>query len=301
MTEPLPIVLVPGLLTSPRLYAEQLPTLWRHGPVTIAGTTHDHTIAAIASRILADAPSRFALAGLSMGGYICFKIARQAPRPGGATGPAGHQRPPRHARVDPAAPGPDRAGPQRPLRRDRRPAVPPADPPLAPPRHGGPGAGATDGRGDRGRGVHPAAAGDHRPGRLAAWAWRHWLPDAGAGGRRRPTDPTRAVGRDRRSYPGGAPARDSWLRALDPPGPTGTGHQGARGVAPDLHRTQFATSGVARGGVVRGRPWWCRAARPAPWERTPAAAADRQRCGWQPCRGRRRGTRHRSGPDRCFR
>jgi hypothetical protein len=54
-------------------------------------------------------------------------------------------------------------------------------------------------------------------------------------------------------------------------------------------------------GVVRRRPWWCRAARPAPWGRTRAAAADRRRCGWQPCRGRRRGTRHRSGPDRCFR
>jgi pimeloyl-ACP methyl ester carboxylesterase len=79
MTEPIPIVLVPGLLTSPRLYAEQLPTLWQHGPVTIAGNTHDHTIAAAASRILADAPPRFALAGLSMGGYICFEIARQAP------------------------------------------------------------------------------------------------------------------------------------------------------------------------------------------------------------------------------
>jgi pimeloyl-ACP methyl ester carboxylesterase len=79
MTEPLPIVLVPGLLTSPRLYAEQLPALWRHGPVTIAGTTRDNTIAGLASRILADAPPRFALAGLSMGGYICFELARQAP------------------------------------------------------------------------------------------------------------------------------------------------------------------------------------------------------------------------------
>jgi pimeloyl-ACP methyl ester carboxylesterase len=79
MTEPLPIVLVPGLLTSPRLFAEQLPTLWQHGPVTIAGTTRDNTIAALASRILADAPARFALAGLSMGGYICFELARQAP------------------------------------------------------------------------------------------------------------------------------------------------------------------------------------------------------------------------------
>jgi pimeloyl-ACP methyl ester carboxylesterase len=79
MTEPLPIVLVPGLLTSPRLFAEQLPALWQYGPVMIAGTTRDNTIAGLASRILADAPPRFALAGLSMGGYICFELARQAP------------------------------------------------------------------------------------------------------------------------------------------------------------------------------------------------------------------------------
>jgi pimeloyl-ACP methyl ester carboxylesterase len=79
VAEPLPIVLVPGLLTSPRLYAAQLPALWQHGPVTIADNTRDDTIAAIANRILADAPPRFALAGLSMGGYICFEIVRQAP------------------------------------------------------------------------------------------------------------------------------------------------------------------------------------------------------------------------------
>jgi pimeloyl-ACP methyl ester carboxylesterase len=34
---------------------------------------------AIARRILAAAPPRFALAGLSTGGYICFEIVRQAP------------------------------------------------------------------------------------------------------------------------------------------------------------------------------------------------------------------------------
>jgi pimeloyl-ACP methyl ester carboxylesterase len=79
MAEPLPVVLVPGLLTSPRLYAEQLPALWRLGQVTIAGNTRDDTIAAIASRLLAAAPPRFALAGLSMGGYVAFEIARQAP------------------------------------------------------------------------------------------------------------------------------------------------------------------------------------------------------------------------------
>ena len=36
-------------------------------------------MAAIAARILADAPPRFALAGLSMGGYIAFAMMRQAP------------------------------------------------------------------------------------------------------------------------------------------------------------------------------------------------------------------------------
>lgn len=75
----LPTVLVPGLLASPRLYAEQLPELWRIGPVTVAVHTRDDSMAAIARRILATAPARFALAGLSMGGYVCFEILRQAP------------------------------------------------------------------------------------------------------------------------------------------------------------------------------------------------------------------------------
>jgi pimeloyl-ACP methyl ester carboxylesterase len=75
----LPIVLIPGLNCSARLYAEQIPALWRVGPVTIADHTRDDSMAAIASRILAAAPPRFALAGLSMGGYIAFEIMRRAP------------------------------------------------------------------------------------------------------------------------------------------------------------------------------------------------------------------------------
>jgi pimeloyl-ACP methyl ester carboxylesterase len=74
----LPILLVPGLNCSPRLYAAQLPALWRFGPVTVADHTRDDTMAAIAGRILAAAPRRFALAGLSMGGYIALEIMRQA-------------------------------------------------------------------------------------------------------------------------------------------------------------------------------------------------------------------------------
>lgn len=72
----LPIVLVPGLLASPRLYAEQIPELWRLGPVTVANHTRDDSMSGIARRILASAPPRFALAGLSMGGYICFEVLR---------------------------------------------------------------------------------------------------------------------------------------------------------------------------------------------------------------------------------
>jgi pimeloyl-ACP methyl ester carboxylesterase len=48
-------------------------------PVTVADHRHDDTIAAIADRILANAPPRFALVGLSMGGYIAGLVARQAP------------------------------------------------------------------------------------------------------------------------------------------------------------------------------------------------------------------------------
>jgi len=80
LTDSLPIILVPGLNCSARLYGEQIPALWRFGPVIVADHRRDDSIAAIARRILAAAPPRFALAGLSMGGYIAFEIMRQAPQ-----------------------------------------------------------------------------------------------------------------------------------------------------------------------------------------------------------------------------
>jgi pimeloyl-ACP methyl ester carboxylesterase len=79
MSLPLPLVLVPGLLCSARLYAPQVAALWPRGPVTVANHRYYDDLAAIAARILADAPPRFALAGLSMGGYIAFAMLRQAP------------------------------------------------------------------------------------------------------------------------------------------------------------------------------------------------------------------------------
>jgi len=77
--ESLPVVLIPGLLASARLYAAQIPELWRRGPVMVADHTRDASMEAIARRVLAAAPPRFALAGLSMGGYIAFEVVRQAP------------------------------------------------------------------------------------------------------------------------------------------------------------------------------------------------------------------------------
>src|ERR1700694_923299 len=81
MDNTMPILLVPGLVSSPRIFAPVLRALWRFGPVAVSVATHirDDNRAAIARRILAEAPPRFALAGHSMGGYIAFEIMRQAP------------------------------------------------------------------------------------------------------------------------------------------------------------------------------------------------------------------------------
>jgi pimeloyl-ACP methyl ester carboxylesterase len=79
MTQGLPLVLVPGLLCSARLYAPQIAALWPFGQVAVADHRRDDDIAAVAARILSAAPPRFALTGLSMGGYIAFAMLRQAP------------------------------------------------------------------------------------------------------------------------------------------------------------------------------------------------------------------------------
>lgn len=73
------LVLIPGLLCTPDLWRAQVEGLSDIVNVTVADHTRADSIAEIARMILADAPPRFALGGLSMGGYICFEIWRQAP------------------------------------------------------------------------------------------------------------------------------------------------------------------------------------------------------------------------------
>src|SRR5262245_10857853 len=79
MTARTKLVLVPGLLCTGALWAPQIAALADIADCQVADHTQHDTMAGIARAILAAAPERFALAGLSMGGYISYEILRQAP------------------------------------------------------------------------------------------------------------------------------------------------------------------------------------------------------------------------------
>ena len=73
------LVLVPGLLCTRALWEPQLAALADVADMTVGDHTRHDTMGEIASSILAKAPERFALAGLSMGGFIAVEMMRQAP------------------------------------------------------------------------------------------------------------------------------------------------------------------------------------------------------------------------------
>jgi len=75
----LPIVFVPGLLCTGRIYEHQVQRLGQTHPVLLANHWSHTSMTEIARSILAVAPEKFALAGTSMGGYVAFEIVRQAP------------------------------------------------------------------------------------------------------------------------------------------------------------------------------------------------------------------------------
>jgi pimeloyl-ACP methyl ester carboxylesterase len=79
MAARIPLVLLPGLVNDARVYAQVRSWLLDIAePVDVDITTRD-TMAALADDVLAKAPHRFALAGLSMGGYCALEIAHRAP------------------------------------------------------------------------------------------------------------------------------------------------------------------------------------------------------------------------------
>lgn len=74
-----PLLLVPGLNCTAALFQPQSEVFSSEREVIIADNRSDDRVEAMASRALADAPERFALAGLSMGGYVALAMQRMAP------------------------------------------------------------------------------------------------------------------------------------------------------------------------------------------------------------------------------
>ncbi len=72
------LVLLPGALCDAALFRHQIAGLSDLADVKVGDLTRDDSVAAMARRVLAGAPPRFALAGLSLGGYVALEIMRQA-------------------------------------------------------------------------------------------------------------------------------------------------------------------------------------------------------------------------------
>ncbi len=74
-----PLILLPGLLCDRALWQHQLDHLADLADMSVPDLGGDETVEAMARRVLDAAPPRFALAALSMGGYVAHAIMRAAP------------------------------------------------------------------------------------------------------------------------------------------------------------------------------------------------------------------------------
>lgn len=74
-----PLFLLPGMMCDARLFAPQIAAFSGTRAVCLAPIAARDTVAALAADVLAQAPPRFALAGLSMGGIVAMEVLRRAP------------------------------------------------------------------------------------------------------------------------------------------------------------------------------------------------------------------------------
>jgi pimeloyl-ACP methyl ester carboxylesterase len=74
-----PLLFLPGLLCDRALWECQVRHLADLVDSRVVDLTREDSVGALAQAVLAGAPPRFALAGLSMGGYVAFEMLRQAP------------------------------------------------------------------------------------------------------------------------------------------------------------------------------------------------------------------------------
>ena len=80
MTDKIPLALLPGLLCDAALWQPQVEALSDIADCRVADFTTQDSIAAMAESVLAAMPARFALAGISMGGYVALEIMARAPQ-----------------------------------------------------------------------------------------------------------------------------------------------------------------------------------------------------------------------------
>lgn len=73
------LMLLPGLLCDAALWRWQIEAFAPWRKVIVADLARDDALVGMAARTLETAPPRFALAALSMGGYVALEILRQAP------------------------------------------------------------------------------------------------------------------------------------------------------------------------------------------------------------------------------
>jgi pimeloyl-ACP methyl ester carboxylesterase len=73
------VLFVPGLNCTAALFAPQIAALKDRALCRVADHGVADSLEAIAASILAKAPERFVLVGLSMGGYVAYEILRQQP------------------------------------------------------------------------------------------------------------------------------------------------------------------------------------------------------------------------------
>lgn len=73
------LVLLPGMMCDARLFGPQIATLSGRIEVMVPTLTAHDTMYGLARDVLATAPPKFALAGLSMGGIVAMEMLAQAP------------------------------------------------------------------------------------------------------------------------------------------------------------------------------------------------------------------------------
>ncbi|MDQ1155757.1 pimeloyl-ACP methyl ester carboxylesterase [Sphingomonas sp. SORGH_AS 950] len=74
-----PLILLPAMGCDGQLWARQVIDLSDVTHPMLGDLTVDDTLEAMAARVLAHAPPRFAVAGVSLGGYVALEVIRQAP------------------------------------------------------------------------------------------------------------------------------------------------------------------------------------------------------------------------------